>query len=617
MDSTSTSTSTSTDKNMESERILNEELDKMFGFMTTPVSSPKLPSTPKTPERPKRNDLEDLPILTRTREEPEIIDLTNDVSSISSYQDSLYDEIIRCEEECRQRREKEEAELEDLISTASEMEEEDEVRIPCPASPTKLTQKAQWHPLPKDSDEEESEEEESEEEDGEKKPQEKYSIEDEPWETGRVPDYEGDADVERHRWWKSTIFSDYRDDNQREVCFAVEYFEAIFTRLLALTNLICLVMGIEACPRTHRIHAHLILGFRQAKKYSTLKKKLGEGQLRYLTTTDEIISWYEYVIKLFSKIAHPKNTLRWGEDKVISKKNTLSRISKRTHRDMFYDNQKYIEEGRFDEIDPYFRFDHMSKIQKWYNDQHKAAIRVNHDRLVFIYGKPGVGKTSLFSRNIDPTLIYWKNPANKWWCGYRNQPIVIVDELTPEQFQSGLINWNIIGDRNEVYVEIKGSQLPFQAQWVIVISNYSLDQLCTVKRQGLNDTWKQTFKRRCGNDEDGYRIYYFPNDPPADNGDLSDVSHRVYEIWKKKWYYDIKPFFNRLLNFPWYHYSVCYKQKRTMHCRLTKRWQNLRLIHLLHSPLFSWPSNRGSYTRGTKPYGSRYTQQDKPKGHQH
>ena len=559
------STSTSIDTNMRSERILNEELDKMFGFDSTPVSSTTvMPVPPNTPTQARKNDLEDLeisdieiesPVLTRTRtQEPEIIDLTNDISSIESFEDSLYNKIIQVERECRREREEREARRQDEISTESESEE-DVVRVPCPASPRRLREVAQWHPLPEEDDEE----------DGQLRPEEKYGMEDEEWETGRAPDYKDvNPDETRHRWWKATIFSDYRNDSQKEVCFAVEYFEGIFNKILLLAGLICAVMGIEICPKTQRIHAHLILGFRDAKKYSTLKKKIGEGQLRYLTTNDEIISWYEYVIKLFSKIFHPKKVLRWGEDKVIAKKNSLSRISKRTHRDMFYDNRKYIEEGRFDEIDPFFRFDHMSKIQKWYNEQHKAAIRVDHDRLVFIYGKPGVGKTSLFSRNIDPTLIYWKNPANKWWCGYRNQPIVIIDELTPEQFQNGNINWNIIGDRNEVYVEVKGSQLPFQAQWVIVISNYSLDQLCTVRRQGLNETWKLTFKRRCGNKEDGYRIYYFPDDPPADNGDLRDVSHRVYEIWKRKWYYDIKPYFNRLLNFPWDYYSVCYKQKRTI-----------------------------------------------------
>lgn len=59
---------------------------------------------------------------------------------------------------------------------------------------------------------------------------------------------------------------------------------------------------------------------------------------------------------------------------------------------MFYDNREAIEDERFDEIDPLFRFDHMSKIQKWYNGQQRAAIRVDHDRLVFIWGETGVGK---------------------------------------------------------------------------------------------------------------------------------------------------------------------------------------------------------------------------------
>ncbi|CBK21221.2 uncharacterized protein [Blastocystis hominis] len=418
------------------------------------------PSTPSTPTRrdvtehwsdvnnsdvdlldmdiPSISDIEiESPILARRAplpQEPDTLELLGEDSGLDSDDpnDDYFQEMLR--EEWRRR-----DAMEDNMSTASESED-DEVRVPCPTSPTRLREKAQWHPIPEDDEEQPD----------------KYGQEDEDWEQGRVQDYpEGDPDESRHRWWKATIFSDYRDDSQREVCFAVEYFERIFNRLLLLAGLICAVMGIEICPKTHRIHAHIILGFSSAKKYSALKKKLGDGQLRYLLTDDQIISWYDYVVKTFSKILHPKKILRYGEGKVLNKKHSISRTVKRTHRDMFYDNQKAIEEGRFDDIDPLFRFDHMSKIQKWYNDQHKAAIKVNHDRLVFIWGKPGVGKTSLFSRNIDPSLIYWKNPATKWWCGYRAQPIVIIDEVTPQQFQKGDINWNLIGDRNEIYVEVK------------------------------------------------------------------------------------------------------------------------------------------------------------------
>ena len=284
-----------------------------------PVQSPRTPSTPSTPTRrdvqehwsdvnhsdvdlldmdiPSISDIEiESPILARARapETPEVLDLFGEDSGLDSDdpRDDYFQEILQ--EEWRRR-----DAMQDNISTASESED-DEVRIPCPASPTRLREKAEWHPVQEDEEEQPD----------------KYGQEDEEWEQGRVQDYpEGDPDESRQRWWKATIFSDYRDDSQRDVCFAVEYFERIFNRLLLLAGLISAVMGIEICPRTHRIHAHIILGFSNAKKYSSLKKKLGDGQLRYLLTDDQIISWYDYVVKTFSKILHPKKILRYGEVK--------------------------------------------------------------------------------------------------------------------------------------------------------------------------------------------------------------------------------------------------------------------------------------------------------------
>ena len=76
------------------------------------------------------------------------------------------------------------------------------------------------------------------------------------------------------------------------------------------------------------------------------------------------MAWYDYVVKVYSTITHPKRIIRYGKDNVLAK-NKNNKKAKRSHRDQYYDNQRDIEEGRFDEIDQLFRFDHMSKIQKW------------------------------------------------------------------------------------------------------------------------------------------------------------------------------------------------------------------------------------------------------------
>ena len=372
--------------------------------------------------------------------------------------------------------------------------------------------------------------------------------EDKQWERGEVPDFEKPEEYDtKHRWWKITVFPTSKGTlhSQRAVCRWVNEVKVMIQKILHLANIICCIVGIERCPNTDELHAHMLLGFSDSVRYRTIKNILRGAQIRYLEGDLAILSWYRYVVKAFSKIDHPDRVIQWGANEVMKKKVKMNNSGKRSRSDLFYDNKEAIEQGRFDEIDPLFRFDNMSKINRWYLDQHRPADPVSHDRLVFIYGKPGVGKTSLFSRNMLASTIYWKNPGNRWWCGYRYQPIVIIDEITPKQFQSGNINWNIIGDRNEVYVEVKGSQVPLQARWVIVISNYSLDQLCSVPNRGLDDLMKRTFKRRCGNQKDGYRIYYFPENPPADNGNLFEVSRRVKEIWKV-WYYEVYPYFANL-----------------------------------------------------------------------
>ena len=54
-------------------------------------------------------------------------------------------------------------------------------------------------------------------------------------------------------------------------------------------------------------------------------------------------------------------------------------------------------------------------------------------------------------------------------------------------------------------MEINERQIPRRAEWIIVISNYSLDELCRIPRHGLDDIMIITLKWRCGNDQDRYR----------------------------------------------------------------------------------------------------------------
>ena len=502
-----------------------EVMEKMsLETPTTSQTSPDYPSTPDTPNRRDVNGIRDTSITDLD------LDLDLHLSDIPYDEDSLDRTFIQDSDSDTS--EKGRADLDSPVLAI--LPRGPNGHLAAPASPRKVTQLTERRNIPEPSDVDFDDP--------------ILSQEDENWEQGREPDYAQAMGDNKHRWWKITWFPPWYEANPSKDAITdfVHMMKMAMENFLLLANIICCIIGIEICPKAGRLHSHILLGFKDSVRYSTIKNILHHSQIRHLVTDQAVILWYDYVVKAFSKINHPDRTMMWGADEVAKRRAKVQRSQKRTHREMFFDNQRAIEEGRFDDIDPLFRFDHMNKINQWYVSHHQAAAPLDYDRLVFIWGRPGVGKTSLFTRNMNPNIIYWKNPEVKWWLGYKDQPIVIIDEIVPETFKARHINWNLLGDRTEIFVEVKGSQVLLKAKWIIVISNYSLDQLCSSPRKGLNVTMKETFKRRCGNDVDGYRIYKFPENPRADNGNRIEVSRRVKTIWKG-WYSYIQPYFRDLL----------------------------------------------------------------------
>lgn len=502
-----------------------EVMEKMsLETPTTSQMSPDYPSTPDTPERRDVNGIRNTSITD--------LDLDLHLSDIPYDEDSLDRTFIQDSDSDLDTSEKEKADLDSPVLAI--LPRGPNGHLAAPASPRKVTQLPEHRRIPEPSNVDFDDP--------------ILSQEDENWEQGLEPDYAQAMGENKHRWWKITWFPPWYEANPSKDAITdfVYMMKKAMENFLLLANIICCIIGMEICPKTGRLHAHILLGFKDSVRYNTIKKILLCSQIRHLLTDQAIVFWYDYVVKAFSKIDHPDRVMMWGADEVAKRRAKVQRSQKRTHREMFFDNQRAIEEGRFDDIDPLFRFDHMNKINQWYVTHHQPAAPLDYDRLVFIWGRPGVGKTSLFTRNMDPRLIYWKNPEVKWWLGYKDQPIVIIDEIVPQTFKARHINWNLLGDRTEIFVEIKGGQVLLKAKWVIVISNYSLDELCSYPRKGLDVTMKDTFKRRCGNDVDGYRIYKFPSEPRADNGNRIEVSRRVKTIWKG-WYSYIQPYFRDLL----------------------------------------------------------------------
>lgn len=103
-----------------------------------------------------------------------------------------------------------------------------------------------------------------------------------------------------------------------------------------------------------------------------------------------------------------------------------------------------------------------------------AEYSVAHpiERTCFVFwGKTGTGKSR---RAWDEAGFdaYCKDPRTKWWCGYRGEANVIIDEFRGTIDVSHLLRWL---DRYPVRVETKGSSKPLSAVKIWITSNLSPD----------------------------------------------------------------------------------------------------------------------------------------------
>lgn len=90
------------------------------------------------------------------------------------------------------------------------------------------------------------------------------------------------------------------------------------------------------------------------------------------------------------------------------------------------------------------------------------------EREVFVFwGRTGTGKSQR-AWNEAGVQAYSKDPRSKWFCGYRGQVHVVMDEFRGAIDISHLLRWT---DRYPLSVETKGSSRPFLGSKIWITSN--------------------------------------------------------------------------------------------------------------------------------------------------
>lgn len=134
--------------------------------------------------------------------------------------------------------------------------------------------------------------------------------------------------------------------------------------------------------------------------------------------------------------------------------------------------KKSAIEGRISEIEASIFIPYYTSLKK-INGDYALPNATSAPRGYWLFGPPGAGKSYLVRQTYP--VIFIKSQS-KWWCGYDNQPAVLLDDL--DDGGRCLSHYlKIWADEYACYGEVKGGKVALRHEVFYVTSNYSPYQL--------------------------------------------------------------------------------------------------------------------------------------------
>lgn len=213
------------------------------------------------------------------------------------------------------------------------------------------------------------------------------------------------------------------------------------------------------------LHAFIKLRTRKNMRRNTLSKNFDfDG---YHPNVELVKCRKEDVIRVYNYVTKDGDFEEFGISKEAVSNDKRVKVSGKT---LLTENpNKLVEEGK---LSPY-QYTNIVRAQAIYQMFEKPDD-CSHCRGIWIYGRPGCGKSTsaqLFGRELGGFFL---KPQNKWWDGYFGEPVVILDDLDTSTLNHYLKIWT---DMWACKGEIKGGTIWCKHKWFIVTSNHTLDEI--------------------------------------------------------------------------------------------------------------------------------------------
>lgn len=221
-------------------------------------------------------------------------------------------------------------------------------------------------------------------------------------------------------------------------------------------------------------HLQMYLEFRNPISFSSLRKQFHGAHIE--VRRGSCLQAYEYCLKE----NHPDNFYS-------DKPSLVDQKGKRTDLIEFVDIMKISYQDAIEEKpEVYVKYANGLNSLQYKMQQHRDPD--NPPIVTWYYGKAGCGKTRRVYENHEISEIYTK-PANKWWDGYTQQPVILIDD-----FSEDFLNYRdflTLIDRYPTSREVKGGTVKINSRYIYITCEFHPKYLFTKSENHLEQVTRR------------------------------------------------------------------------------------------------------------------------------
>jgi len=264
-------------------------------------------------------------------------------------------------------------------------------------------------------------------------------------------------------------------------------YALMFSGLFATSDARYLCYGLEVAPTTLRRHFQGVVCFKNERSKVAVAKLINEvfGRWPYVACMRGTVQ---------QAVDYCKKDGQFDElgEQPMSKEGKGEKAAEQAREII-----KLAKEGKLDEIADMY----PAKFLQNYNSLQRisASAPQKYKNLaqccgIYIHGPAGVGKSHLV-RALGHK--YYDKLLQKWWDGYQNDAIVLLEEVDPVNTQFLSFHLKRWLDRYPVAVEIKNSTRTVRPEFFIITSQYTIREIATDPKDGFNGPLYDALSRRC------------------------------------------------------------------------------------------------------------------------